>query len=55
MLHDQRVRYYAPADYTDGSKLDSLVKAIIDKTAAYEVLEDRHFENLAETNGTSEC
>ncbi len=52
MLHDQRVRYYAPADYTDGSKLDGLVKAIIDKTAAYEVLENIHFENLAETNGS---
>lgn len=56
MLRDQRVRYYALADYTDGSRLDGLVKAIIDKTAAYEVLENIHFENLAQTkeNGISE-
>ncbi len=53
MLHDQRIKYYAPADYTDGSMLDDLVKAIIRKTAAYEVLEDVHFENLAETNNMS--
>lgn len=51
MLLDQRVRYYTPADYTDGSELDGLVKAIIDKTAAYEVLENIHFQNLAQTSG----
>lgn len=50
MMLDKRIRYYAPADYTEGSELDLLVKAIIDKTAAYEVLENRHFENMAETN-----
>ena len=49
MMHDQRIRYFAPADYQEGTKLDRLVKAIIDKTAAYELLEDHHFENLAET------
>ena len=49
MLRDQRVRYFASADYREGSDLDRLVKAIIGKTAAFEVLEDRHFENLAET------
>lgn len=48
-MHDKRIRYYAPADYTDGSELDSLVKAIIHKTSAYEILENRHFENLAES------
>jgi len=50
MMRDKRIRYYAPADYTEGSELDSLVKAIIDKTSAYEVLENHHFENLAEVN-----
>lgn len=48
MMHDKRIRYYAPADYTELSELDLLVKAIIDKTAANEILEDRHFRNIAE-------
>lgn len=52
MMRDKRIRYYAPADYTEGSELDSLVKAIIDKTAVYEVLENQHFANLAETNAS---
>ena len=48
MMHDKRIRYYAPAHYTERSELDLLVKAIIDKTAANEILEDRHFRNIAE-------
>lgn len=48
MMHDKRIRYYAPADYTERSELDLLVKAIIDKTAANEILGDRHFRNIAE-------
>lgn len=48
MMQDKRIRYYAPADYTELSELDLLVKAIIDKTAANEILEDRHFRNIAE-------
>jgi len=48
MTEDNRIRYYAAADYTVGSDLDLLVKAIIDKTAAYEVLEEKHIANLVE-------
>jgi len=44
MLHDKRIKYFAPADYTEDSKLDVLVKAIIDRTAAHEVLEGIHYE-----------
>lgn len=44
MLHDKRIKYFAPADYTDGSKLDTLVKAIIDRTSANEVLEEYYYE-----------
>ena len=44
MLHDKRIKYFAPADYTDGSELDVLVKAIIDRTAANEVIEEYYFE-----------
>ncbi len=49
MLRDNRVRYIAPADYTDGSELDGLLKAIIDKTAAYEVLQTKHVRDVYET------
>ena len=49
MLKDQRIRYFAAADYREGSELDRLVKDIIHKTAAYEVLQNYYFENLSET------
>ena len=39
MIHDGRVKYYVPADYSEDSDLDILVKGIIDKTAANEKLE----------------
>ena len=44
MLHDQRIKYFAPADYSNDSKLDSLVKAIIDRTAANEILEEYYYD-----------
>ena len=49
MLKDHRIRYFAPADYREGSELDTLVKEIIHKTAVYEVLQNHYYENLAET------
>ncbi|MBR6509584.1 MAG: haloacid dehalogenase-like hydrolase [Clostridia bacterium] len=39
MMRENRIRYYMPADYRDGTELDILLKAIIDKTATNEVLE----------------
>ena len=48
MIKDQRIKYFAPADYSEGLELDCIVKAIIDKTAAYEVLENKYFDNIAE-------
>ena len=30
MMRHHRIRYYAPADYTNGSQLDTLVKQIKD-------------------------
>ena len=48
MTRDRRIRYFAPADYSDGSDLDSLVKTIIVKTAAYEKLEEKHVAALYE-------
>ncbi|MBR6336947.1 MAG: haloacid dehalogenase-like hydrolase [Ruminococcus sp.] len=44
MFCENRIRYFAPADYTEGSSLDTLIKAIIDRTAANEVLEERSYE-----------
>ena len=44
MMRHHRIRYYAPADYSNGSKLDTLVKQIIRKTAAYEVLENEYID-----------
>lgn len=48
MTRDRRIRYFAAADYSDGSDLDSLVKTIIVKTAAYEKLEEKHVAALYE-------
>ena len=48
MMQHHRIRYYAPADYTDGSNLDTVVKQIIQKTAAYEALEQQYVRNKHE-------
>lgn len=45
MFEDQRVKYFASADYRENSELDSLVKAIVDRTAANEKLENIYFRN----------
>ena len=42
MIRDHRIRYYAPADYSEGSELDRLVRQIIRRTAENEVLEECH-------------
>lgn len=44
MLTDKRIKYFAPANYTNGAELDKLVKAIIIRTASNEVLEEKFFE-----------
>ena len=48
MMHDNRIKYYVPADYSEGTELDILVKAIIDKTAYNEKLEAIHYKNKKE-------
>ncbi len=48
MMRENRIRYFAPANYEDGSELDGLVKNIIDRTAANEKLEKYHIRNLSE-------
>lgn len=46
MILEDRIRYYAAADYSEGSELDLLMKQIIDRTSANEKLEERHFADL---------
>lgn len=48
MMSDNRIKYFAPADYTQGSELDKLVKAIIDRTASNEKLMSIHYQNRKE-------
>lgn len=43
MMRDGRVRYYAPADYSEGTELDRLVKTIINRTATNEMLESAYY------------
>ncbi len=49
MMRDERIKYFAPADYTEGSELDFLVKAIIERTAKNEVLENFNYKCKAES------
>jgi phosphoglycolate phosphatase-like HAD superfamily hydrolase len=51
MIRDNRIKYYVPADYSEGSEMDSLIKAIVDKTAAIELLEDKHYRDIADAFG----
>ena len=51
MLRDNRVRYIAPADYSEDTELDCLLKSIIDKTAAYEKLERKHVSDMHGAEG----
>lgn len=44
MMEDKRIKYFAPADYTENSELDKLVKAIIDQAASNEKLMSVHFQ-----------
>ena len=44
MMRDGRIKYFAPVDYREGTELDLLVKAIINRTAANEALETLHYK-----------
>ncbi|MGN1081135.1 MAG: HAD family hydrolase, partial [Acutalibacteraceae bacterium] len=44
MMRDDRIKYFAPADYSENSDLDILVKKIIDRTAANEALEKTFYD-----------
>lgn len=48
MMRDNRIKFYAPANYEEGTELDLLIKAIIDRTASNEALESIHYKNKKE-------
>lgn len=49
MIRDNRIKFFAAADYSEGTEIDVLVKTIIDKTAVSEKLEDEHLKSVEET------
>ncbi len=49
MMADNRIRYFAPADYTEGSSLEALLHSIIGKTVTFEHLEQTHIQNKSES------
>lgn len=49
MMREGRIKYFAPADYSEGTELDRLVKSIIERTAANEVLESAYYTYKKET------
>ena len=53
MMEDKRIKYFAPADYTEHSSLDGLVKAIIDQTSSNEKLMAIHYQNKKEQEDTN--
>ncbi len=48
MLRDGRIRYFCPADFGEGTELEALLKAIVDATAAREVLEIKHRNDVGD-------
>ena len=48
MMADNRIRYFVPADYSQGAELDRLLESIVEKTAIYERLEQKRNRDLAE-------
>ena len=48
MMLEKRIKFYAQADYRDGSELDWIVKTIIDRTAVNEKIEQLHYEKEKE-------
>lgn len=49
MMREGRIKYYVPADYSEGQKIDSLVKSIIVQTAEKFEIESAYFACKKET------
>lgn len=54
LLQDRRIRYFAPADYTEGTEMDLLIKQIIDASAASELLHRRYAAFKEEAENTEQ-
>lgn len=50
LIEENRIKYFAPADYTEDSDLDKLIRMIVDSTTEREKLEELHYRNRAEAN-----
>ena len=48
MMRENRIKYFVPADYSEGSELDRLIKNIIDRTVYNELLESFHYDCIDE-------
>lgn len=48
MMREKRIKFFAPADYSEGTELDKIVKAIIDRTCANEKLENLFYKQQKE-------
>ena len=48
MMREQRIGYYAPADYTEGSELDHMIRMMIDETKVRDSIDAIHYSNLDE-------
>ena len=48
MIQENRIKYFTPADYSENSELDKLIKAIIERTVSNELLESYHIDNKLE-------
>ena len=44
MMRDKRIKYFVPADYSENTEMDMLIKRIIDRTVANEILEDTYYK-----------
>ena len=53
LLKEGRVNYTCPADYTNGSMLDTIVKKIIQKMAISQELINTHESQMKEVTGDS--
>lgn len=51
MMREKRIKFFAPADYSEGTELDKIVKAIIDRTCANEKLENLFYKQQKEQIG----
>ena len=49
MMRENRIRFFAAADYSEDSDIDKLLKAIIDRTVVNERLEQKHFDDMNES------